>query len=106
MSSGLRRRDADEVTRHARTTNLGGYGQEEEEENERKNKIKKWGMSDVYRYDNLRSISVRVRRRSDDASFQAVAVVVRRRTRRNIMTEAKVKTPMILITMLSITRCT
>ena len=70
VSSGLRRRDADEVTRHARTTNLGGYGQEEEEENERKNKIKKWGMSDVYRYDNLRSISVRVRRRSDDASFR------------------------------------
>lgn len=81
--SGLRKRDADEITRNpkrrsgrARTTNLGGYGGEgaNDEENEETNdnaKKKKWGISDVYRYDNLRSISVRVRRRRDTVSFSS-----------------------------------
>ena len=78
VTSGLRRRDADDVTRHSRSpgdrVNLGGYGEEVDEETEENNSNgakKKWGMSDVYRYDNLRSISVRVRRRRDDASFSS-----------------------------------
>jgi len=65
VASGVRKRD-EQVLRHR---DIGEErlidGDEVDDGDRNGNEKKKFGMSEVYRYDNLRAISVRVRRRRD-----------------------------------------